>query len=75
MFKSLKVFTQYTFLLIVFASCWLTNAQGKFFFSDDVSEKIHFEFISNLIIIPLEINNVTLSFILDTGVSRPIYLI
>lgn len=42
------------------------------FFSDDVSEKIHFEFISNLIIIPLEINNVTLSFLLDTGVSRPI---
>jgi hypothetical protein len=37
-----------------------------------VSDKIYFEFINNLIIIPLEVNNVTLSFILDTGVSRPI---
>jgi hypothetical protein len=37
-----------------------------------VSDKTHFEFINNLIIIPLEINNVTLSFVLDTGVSRPI---
>ena len=72
MFKPLKVITRYTIFLIVFVNCWSTSAQGNFFFNDDVSEKIHFEFINNLIIIPLKINNVTLSFLLDTGVSRPI---
>jgi len=42
------------------------------FFSDDVREKINFKFISNLIIISLKINNVSLFFLLDTGLSRPI---
>jgi hypothetical protein len=72
MFKLLKSFTKYTFVLILVVNCCSSYAQGKFFFNDDVSDKIHFEFINNLIIIPLEINNVTLSFVLDTGVSRPI---
>lgn len=53
-------------------SCWLLNAQGDFFLKKDVSQKISFEFTSNLIIIPVEINGVTLSFVLDSGVSRPI---
>ena len=72
MFKSLKAFTKYTFVFIFALNFWFAEAQGNFFFSNDVSEKIHFEFINNLIIIPIEINNVTLSFLLDTGVSRPI---
>lgn len=59
-------------MLILATNVYFSYAQGKFFFSDDVSEKINFEFINNLIIIPLEINNVKLSFLLDTGVSRPI---
>ena len=36
------------------------------------SAKIRFQLINNLIIIPVEINHVELSFILDTGVSKPI---
>ena len=72
MFKPLKAFTKFTFVLILALNGYFSYGQGKFFFNDDVSDKIHFEFINNLIIIPLEINNVTLSFILDTGVSRPI---
>jgi hypothetical protein len=36
------------------------------------SEKINFELINNLIVIPLEINQAKLNFILDTGVSKPI---
>ena len=35
-------------------------------------EKIRFELINNLIIIPLEVNGAQLSFILDSGVSKPI---
>ncbi|MDO7171852.1 PDZ domain-containing protein [Mariniflexile sp. AS56] len=36
------------------------------------SDRIKFKLINNLIIIPVEINGVTLSFLLDTGVSKPI---
>jgi hypothetical protein len=35
-------------------------------------EKIRFELINNLVIIPLEINGAELTFILDSGVSKPI---
>ena len=35
-------------------------------------DKIKFKLINNLIIIPVEINGVTLSFLLDSGVSKPI---
>ncbi|MBV7269975.1 aspartyl protease family protein [Winogradskyella luteola] len=47
-------------------------AQDSFFLKADVSDKIDFELASNLIIIPVEINGVTLSFVLDSGVSKPI---
>lgn len=36
------------------------------------SEKLRFELINNLIVIPLEVNGAKLSFILDSGVSKPI---
>ena len=35
-------------------------------------DKIDFQLIHNIIIIPVEVNGVSLSFLLDTGVSRPI---
>lgn len=35
-------------------------------------EKVNFELINNLIVIPIEINRAKLNFILDTGVSSPI---
>lgn len=36
------------------------------------SDKLRFKLINNLIVIPVEINGVELSFLLDTGVSKPI---
>ena len=36
------------------------------------SEKIRFQLINNLIVVPLEVNGTELSFILDSGVSKPI---
>lgn len=36
------------------------------------SSRINFKLINNLIIFPIEINGVELSFILDTGISKPI---
>lgn len=48
-------------------------SQGKFFIQNNKgTDKIPFKFINNLIIIPVEINGVELSFLLDTGVSKPI---
>ena len=37
-----------------------------------VKKAPNFKLINNLIIIPVEVNGVTLSFLLDTGVSKPI---
>lgn len=59
-------------LLLLVLSSSLSIAQGQFFLKDKVSQKIKFEFAANLIIIPLEIKGVELSFVLDTGVSKPI---
>ncbi|OZV69150.1 aspartyl protease family protein [Winogradskyella aurantia] len=50
----------------------MIHAQGTSALKGDTSEKIRFELIGNLIVIPIEVNNVLLSFILDTGVSKPI---
>ncbi|GAA4290280.1 aspartyl protease family protein [Aestuariibaculum suncheonense] len=36
------------------------------------SDKVKFKLINNLIIVPVEINGVSLSFLLDTGVTKPI---
>lgn len=65
---------QFVFFIIAFF--FLNHpvfSQGKFTIQNKhKSDKIKFELINNLIIIPVEINGVTLSFLLDTGVSKPI---
>ncbi len=38
----------------------------------ELKETLKFRFINNLIIIPVEVNGVELSFVLDTGVNKPI---
>lgn len=40
--------------------------------SDKKYSKINFQLINNLIVIPVEVNNIELSFLLDTGVRKPI---
>lgn len=53
-------------------SC-IAFSQSKFVVQNKQnSDKIKFQLINNLVIIPVEINGVTLSFLLDTGVSKPI---
>lgn len=48
-------------------------SQDNFFIQNKKkSDKIKFKLINNLIVVPVEINGVTLSFLLDTGVSKPI---
>ncbi|MEM9000914.1 MAG: aspartyl protease family protein [Bacteroidota bacterium] len=48
------------------------TSQGFVLPEGQKSQKIRFEFLNNLIIVPLKINGAELSFVLDTGVSKPI---
>ncbi len=57
---------------ILFFTFGYSSSQSRFNLSKTKSKKIRFEFINNLIVIPVQINGVDLSFILDTGVSKPI---
>ncbi len=58
--------------LIFFYTTCFVFAQSKFNLLNTESDKINFELIDNLIIMPVSVNGIELSFILDTGVSRPI---
>tara|TARA_R110002167_G_scaffold59804_31_gene169444 strand:- start:834 stop:2198 length:1365 start_codon:yes stop_codon:yes gene_type:complete len=48
------------------------KAQGFALPAGKKSEKVKFQLINNLIVIPLELNGSKLSFILDSGVGKPI---
>ncbi len=63
----------FALVMLFFCLSHLSFSQGKFVIQNKKhSDKIKFKFINNLIIIPVEINGVELSFLLDTGVSKPI---
>ena len=60
----------FTFLLMC---CMISvQAQSTFNLNKNKSSKIKFKLINNLIILPVEINGIQLSFVLDTGVNKPI---
>lgn len=65
--KAFHIAVFFIFLLAPFA-----NGQNRFNLSKEKSSKIRFQLINNIIIIPVELNGIELSFVLDTGVSRPI---
>lgn len=58
--------------LLFFICTIITFGQGKFNIPRANTDKIKFQLIDNLIIVPVEVNGVELSFLLDTGVSKPI---
>lgn len=58
--------------LLFFISSLTIFGQSRFDLPRANSDKIKFQLIDNLIIIPVEVNGVKLSFLLDTGVSKPI---
>ncbi|PQV45679.1 aspartyl protease [Jejuia pallidilutea] len=64
------------FLCIVclcFSCCSIVLAQDQFVLHNKSGkDKIRFKLINNLIVFPVEVNGVKLSFLFDTGVSKPI---
>lgn len=51
----------------------LVNAQDEFAFNQYYKEaKVNFKLINNLIIVPVEVNGVKLSFLLDTGAGKTV---
>ena len=66
MLKRCFIFFSFVFL------CQFTFAQSAFHLIRTESTRIKFQLIDNLIIIPVEVNGVQLSFLLDSGVGRPI---
>jgi len=63
----------FNFLLLFLCFNSLGVSQGKFTIQNNKkSDKINFKLINNLIIIPVKVNDIELSFLLDTGVSKTI---
>lgn len=58
------------YLLIGLICCIFINAQNSFEMEDTKKTVIPFKLIANLIFIPVNINGVDLTFLLDTGVSE-----
>lgn len=67
----MKLVLRYFCILFLVFSCAL-GSQTHFNLPSGKSAKIKFQLIDNIIIIPVELNGVNLSFLLDTGVSQPI---
>lgn len=60
------------FLIIILTSNGSVIAQGDFNLPGRQLDRIKFQLVNNLIVMPVELNGVKLSFLLDTGVSKPI---
>lgn len=65
-----------SFRYILISFCFLLSfqaiGQGFSLPKGQKHERIRFELLNNLIIVPIEINGAKLSFVLDSGVSKPI---
>lgn len=60
-------------LVLLFCSFWNISSQSNFLLPKGTdSDRIGFKLINNLIVIPVEVNGAELSFLLDTGVRKPI---
>uniref|UniRef100_UPI00404B061D aspartyl protease family protein n=2 Tax=Gelidibacter sp. TaxID=2018083 RepID=UPI00404B061D len=63
---------KYTFIFLLLSITFFSFSQGRFDLPRSEFTKIKFELINNLIVFPVEVNGAKLSFLLDSGVSKPI---
>ena len=66
------MFKPYFIFIFCCVFCFQSFSQGNFILRKGNKDRINFKLIHNLIVIPVEINGVKLSFLLDTGISKPI---
>jgi hypothetical protein len=64
----------FLFLALSWTMIFCTNAQNGFHFQEksQIKQRVSFQLINNLIVIPVGVNGKNLSFILDTGVNKTI---
>lgn len=69
-----SILNKFLIILFAFFSCaqGYLCAQGYRLPKNQKSEKIKFQLLNNLIIIPIQVNGTPLSFVLDSGVGKPI---
>ena len=68
----MKLNTKLLLAIVIIGFNLSVFSQSGFELQNGRSDKIKFRLINNLIVIPVSINGVSLSFLLDTGVSKPI---
>ncbi len=68
----MRLLSKYMFVLLLLVAFNGRSQSGFSLPDDQKSERMNFKFINNLIVIPVEINGVELSFLLDSGVNTPI---
>jgi len=62
----------YILLFSLFVSAFSYSQKGYIVKNKKGYDKINFKLVNNVIIIPIEVNGIELSFLLDTGVNKPI---
>lgn len=68
----MNLINKYVLLIIFLSVGYQSIGQKSFNLPIEKSSRIRFQLINNIIVMPIELNGVKLSFVLDTGVSRPI---
>ena len=63
---------KYIQLVFLLTMCFSYGQSGFVLMDGDRSERLSFDFINNLIVLEIQVNDIPLSFIVDTGVSKPI---
>ena len=68
----MNLINKYVLLIIFLSVGYQSIGQKSLNLPIEKSSRIRFQLINNIIVMPIELNGVKLSFVLDTGVSRPI---
>ena len=61
-------------LLLLYSCCFIHGQEGFMIKNDQRQTRIKFDLVNNLIIVPVKLNGLELSFLLDTGVNTTLLL-